>query len=475
METLATGHSLFQQARVVPVSMVPGDTDTVGYTEVRRALSRGELPPKEAVRIEELLNYFPSDHVAPSVTSDDPFAVHVDVAGCPWNARHRLARIGISTRSIDQSSRPACNFVFLVPVSDSMRQPNKLPLLQWSLARLVDALEPRDRVAVVAFGETPGVVLPSTSCGEKSRIREAIDDLTVQSSGDARSSIALAYDLAARNVIDHGSNRVILATDVGTPIETANPDDAMRLIETSASSGVSLSCVGLCTDPAADKELAGVALKGRGRFAHVEAPGAAYQFLVEETGSTLATVARGLKVQVQLNADRVGAYRLIGFDRPSGLPGQFIDDSKDGRAVFAGHHLTALYELAPAEDLLLAAKAKAAGGARGGLRADPWLLSVRLDYRKPDTTIDRVSEHRAPDRGSDFAHASADMRVAAAVCEFGMLLRDTPSRGSLSYDAVLQIIAPLCDSGHDATGYHRAFVELVRKARAIAQKRASQS
>jgi Ca-activated chloride channel family protein len=472
--TIATADNPFLPARAFPVSMLPADSDTIGYAEVRRALARGELPPGESVRIEELLNYFPSHEVGRSGKTNEPFRVQFDVAGCPWNARNRLARIGIAAPSIDQANRPACNLVFLVAVSDSMRQPNKLPLLQWSLARLIEELEPRDRVAVVACGETPGVVLASTSCREKSKIREAIDDLRVEASGDARSSIAQAYDLARGNLIDGGRNRVVVATDVGTAIETVNPDEANGLIEERASSGISLSCLGLGSDPATDKELAGAALRGRGRFAHVDAPGAAYQFLLGEIGSTLAAIASDLRASIELNADRIGAYRLIGFDRSSGSPREeYIDDTKDARAVFAGHRLTALYELAPAEGLLVAAKP--VQGSKAVERIDPWLLSARLHFRIPNTAVDRVIEYRAPDRGTDFAHASADMRAAAAVSGFGMLLRGSPFKATLNYDGVLQMIAPLCDDGHDRASYYRDFAELVRKARAISQKAASRS
>ena len=323
------------------------DVDTASYSNVRRFLTQNMLPPPDAVRIEEFLNYFPYHDAPPPSSSEHPFAVHVEIAGCPWNARHRLARIGIAARPIDQSRRAASNLVLLIDVSGSMDQPNKLPLVQWGLQRLVDQLGENDRVAIVVYASASGLVLPSTSCIHKAEILSAIEQLRAEGSTNGGAGIQLAYDVATKNFIKNGTNRVILATDGDLNVGVTSDDDLVRLIEAKAKSGVFLSVLGFGTGNIKDGKLEKLADKGNGHYAYIDSPREAYKVLVEEMGANLITVAKDVKIQVDFNPDRVSAYRLIGYEDRA-LPNEaFLDDTKDAGEIGAGHHVTALYELVP--------------------------------------------------------------------------------------------------------------------------------
>ncbi len=290
------------------------DVDTASYSNVRRFLVQNSLPPKNAVRIEEMLNYFPYHDAPPSSASEEPFAVHVEVAGCPWNAQHRLARIGIAAKPIDQSNRPASNLVFLVDVSGSMNADNKLPLVQWGLQRLVEQLGENDRVALVVYAGAAGLVLPSTSCQNKAEILSAIEQLQSGGSTNGGAGIQLAYDVAVKNFIKNGTNRVIMATDGEFNVGLIPRPELIRLIEAKAKSGVFLSVLGFGMGNIKDATLEQIADKGNGHYAYIDAPREAYKVLVEEMGSTLVNVAKDVKIQVDFNPAKVAQFRLIGYE-----------------------------------------------------------------------------------------------------------------------------------------------------------------
>jgi Ca-activated chloride channel family protein len=290
------------------------DVDRASCVNVRRVLSQNVLPAKDEVRLEELINEVPCHDDLPSIESLDPLAVNVEIADCPWEHRHRLARIGIAARAIDQRGRSACNFVFLLDLSPSMQEPDRLPILQWSLNRLIDQLGSRDRMAIVGFGQNPGVVLSSTTCSEKPKIRAAVDDLKVEAPETGRSALALAYEIASRNLLSAGTNRVILATDSSARIGAMRERDLTALVVDKAASGVSLSVLGVGSGTFDDRTITNLAEKGRGHDAHVTSPIEAYRVLVEEMGLNLATIATDARVQVEFNGDRVSAYKLIGYD-----------------------------------------------------------------------------------------------------------------------------------------------------------------
>ncbi len=461
----AIAENPFHQATAEPLSTFSIDVDTAGYANVRRYLAQNMLPPSDAVRIEELLNYFPYDDAPPPAAGPDPFAVHVEVAGCPWNATHRLARIGIAARPIDQSRRPPSNLVFLIDVSGSMQQPNKLPLVQWSLQRLVEQLGENDQVAMVVYAGASGLVLPSTSCLHKAEILSAIEQLRAGGSTNGGAGIQLAYDVATRNFIKNGTNRVILATDGDFNVGVTDQTQLINLIGMKARSGVFLSVLGYGMGNIKDGPLEQLADKGNGHYAYIDSPREAYKVLVEEMGSTLVTVAKDVKIQVEFNPAKVGSYRLIGYENRIMAHRDFNDDTKDAGEVGAGHHVTALYELAPPGEGAKIDPLKYTRSSATGAASDE-SFTVKLRYKQPDGDKSRQFETGVTDAGRAFVDASDDLKFAAAVAGFGMLLRDSPHKGSLTYAGVLEIAQPV--STRDPGGYRREFLGGVQRAKELA-------
>ena len=335
----------FLRVRDEPLSTFSVDVDTASYANVRRFLDHGTLPPKDAVRIEEMLNYFPYDDPPP--TGDAPVAVHVEAAACPWSQGHRLARIGLTARPVGREGRPPSNLVFLIDVSGSMTDANKLPLLKSALRAMVGRLGENDRVAIVVYAGASGLVLPSTSCQEKAKIVAALDGLESGGSTNGGAGIQLAYDQAVANFLNGGTNRVILATDGDFNVGIASQGELVRMIEAKAKSGVFLTVLGVGMGNLKDATLEQLADKGNGHYAYIDSLREARKVLVEELGSTLVTVAKDVKVQVEFNPAKVGAYRLIGYENRLLRAQDFNDDTKDAGEVGAGHHVTALYELVP--------------------------------------------------------------------------------------------------------------------------------
>jgi Ca-activated chloride channel family protein len=430
------------------------DVDTAGYAHVRRFLAQNLLPPKDAVRIEELLNYLPYDDAPPPASSPDPFAVHVEVAACPWDARHRLARVGIAAKPIDQSRRPPSNLVFLIDVSGSMDE--ELPMIQWGLSQLVEQLNENDKVSIVVYASASGLVLPPKSCLHKAEILSTIEQLRAGGSTNGGAGIQLAYQMAAQNFIKNGTNRVIWATDGDFNVGVTGPDELVKLIQEKAKSGVFLTVLGCGTGNIKDGPLEQVADKGNGHYAYIDSPREAYRVLVEQMGSTLVTVAKDVKIQVDFNRASVSQFRLIGYENRVMAHQDFANDAKDAGDIGAGHHVTALYEIA---------RAPIAGNPGGGTR----LMTVKLRYKKPNEDVSHLLEFPGLDKGMDIGHASDDLKLAAAVAGFGMLLRDSPYKGTLTYAGVLEISLPTLS--RDRAGYRKEFVELVRTAQALVAQR----
>ena len=450
-----------------PLSTFSIDVDTASYANVRRFLTQNTLPPKDAVRIEEMLNYFTYHDAPPEKSSEHLFAVHVEVAGCPWNAQHRLARIGIAARPIDQSQRPASNLVFLVDVSGSMQQPNKLPLVQWSLQRLVEQLGENDQVAIVVYAGASGLVLPSTSCLNKAEIMSAIDQHRAGGSTNGGAGIQLAYEIATQHFIKNATNRVILATDGDFNVGVSSQAELIRLIEAKAKSGVFLSVLGYGMGNIKDSNLEQIADKGNGHYAYIDSPREAYKVLVEEMGSTLVTVAKDVKIQVEFNPAKVGAFRLIGYENRIMAHRDFNDDTKDAGEIGAGHHVTALYELVPpGQEGALAGvdPLKYRKPAASGTPSNE-SFTVKLRYKRPDSDTSRLLEYGVVDEGRTFANASDDLKFASAVAGFGMLLRDSADKGSFTYPGVLEIAQSTLSA--DQSGYRREFVAAVRQAKVL--------
>jgi Ca-activated chloride channel family protein len=458
----------FVRVASAPLSTFSIDVDTASYANVRRFLTHGTRPPKDAVRIEELLNYFPYDDPPP--TGDEPFAVRVETASCPWNADHRLARIGLTGRKIANDKRPASNLVFLLDVSGSMDMPNKLPLLKASLQKLVKNLGENDRVAIVVYAGASGLVLPSTTCDRKADVIAALEQLRAGGSTNGGAGIQLAYDEAVSHFIEGGTNRVILATDGDFNVGTTSQGELVHLIESKAKSNVFLTVLGFGMGNLKDGTLEKLADKGNGHYAYIDSPREAKKVFIEEMGATLVTIAKDVKIQVEFNPAKVGSYRLIGYENRLLRDQDFNDDTKDAGEIGAGHHVTALYELVPpgkdrnvpgVDPLEFQKPAAPAGEAREET------LIVKLRYKPPTGDTSKLIKFGVMDDGASETQASDDLRFASAVAGFGMLLRDSPHRGTLNYPAVLDLATSAL--GLDPNGYRHEFVELVKKAEAISK------
>jgi Ca-activated chloride channel family protein len=451
-----------------PLSTFSIDVDTASYANVRRFLEHGMKPPKDAVRIEELLNYFTYNDPPPA--GDDPFSVNLEIARCPWNPDHRLARIGLLGKPVENDDRPPSNLVFLVDVSGSMQRPNKLPLLKASLQKLVEQLGENDRVAIVVYAGASGLVLPSTSCLNKSEVLSALEQLQGGGSTNGGAGIQLAYDIAMANFIPKATNRVILATDGDFNVGVTDRGELTRLIEAKAKSGVFLNVLGFGMGNLKDGTLEKLADKGNGQYAYIDTPREAHKVFVEEVGATLVTIAKDVKIQVEFNPAKVGAYRLIGYENRKLANRDFNDDAKDAGEIGAGHHVTALYELVPTGHEESAPGVDPLEFSRPSVPAEAESrdesLIVKLRYKEPDGDTSKLLRRGVVDDGRDVSRASADFKFAAAVAGFGMLLRDSPYKGNLTYEAIEELGSAPGTS--DPSGYRREFLDLIRKARALA-------
>ncbi len=461
----------FLDVTQTPLSTFSIDVDTGSYANVRRFLRAGQLPPAGAVRIEEMLNYFEYDY--PPAPEGKPFSVSVDVVEAPWNAKHQLARIGLKGREIDPANRPPCNLVFLLDVSGSMNQPNKLPLVKQAMKILLEQLGAKDRVAIVTYAGASGLALPSTPADRKRDIREAIDELRPGGSTNGAAGIQLAYDIAKANLIPGGANRVILATDGDFNIGVTSRDELLRLIEEKAKSNVFLTVLGFGMGNLKDATLEQLADRGNGTYGYIDDEREAKRLFARHATGSLVTIAKDVKIQVEFNPARVGAYRLIGYENRALRAEDFNDDKKDAGEIGSGHTVTALYELVPpgeAVDLptVDALKYQQAAKPAPAAKSDE-IMTVKLRYKKPDgDTSDKIEIPVRGDPGA-IASAGADLKFASAVAEFGMLLRHSPHKGSADWKGVLERAA--AGRGADGHGDRAEFIDLVRTAEKLSDQR----
>lgn len=450
-----------------PLSTFSIDVDTASYSNVRRMLNQGQLPPPNAVRIEELINYFSYDYAQPIGSS--PVGAVLETAAAPWNPQHRLVRIGIKARDIQANRRPQSNLVFLLDVSGSMQPAERLPLLKDGLRMLVEQLTANDRVTIVTYAGTTGVALQPTRGDQKDTILSLINSLQAGGSTNGGSGIQLAYEQAAANFIAGGANRVILATDGDFNVGITDRNALLRLIEEKAKTGVFLSVLGVGMGNYKDATLEMLADKGNGHFAYIDTLNEARKVLVDEMSGTLVTVAKDVKVQVEFNPAVVDAYRLIGYENRALRNEDFNNDLKDAGDMGAGHAVTVLYEVVPR------------GVAIGGPGVDPLkyqqpvapppanasneTMNVKIRYKEPTATDSKLLVFPLVDREQTLAQSSVDFRFAAAVASFGMILRDSPYKGTSSFDSVIGLAE---DSlGSDRYGYRREFLQLVQRARQL--------
>jgi len=457
----------FFLATQTPLSTFSIDVDTASYSNVRRFLNDGQLPPAGAVRTEELVNYFPYDYAGPE--GDTPFAVHAEALGCPWEPRHRLVRIGLKGREIAAEDRRASNLVFLLDVSGSMNSPNKLPLLQKALGMLVQNLDQRDRVAIVVYAGASGLVLPSTSCESEEAIVQAIEQLSAGGSTNGGAGIELAYKVAAENFIDGGINRVILATDGDFNVGTTDQGSLVRMIEEKASNDIFLTVLGFGMGNYQDSTLEKLADKGNGNYAYIDTALEARKVLVEQMGATLETIAKDVKIQIEFNPLKVAGYRLLGYENRMLAAQDFNDDKKDAGEIGAGHTVTALYEIVPVGvDIEVpgtqALRYQTERQPSNAAFTDE-LLHLKLRWKAPTSDTSNLATIPVRDGGKNFFEASEDTRFAAAVAAFSLVLRDSKYSGKISLADVRTWAIE--SSGKDAGGYREQFIQLVDKAREL--------
>jgi Ca-activated chloride channel homolog len=461
----------FLRAIQNPLSTFSIDVDTAAYANLRRFLSSGALPPKDSVRIEEMVNYFAYSYSPPK--NSDPFSAQVEIASAPWKPEHRLVKVGLKGREIAQDKRPPSNLVFLIDVSGSMQPPNKLPLIKRGLPLLVEKLTENDRVAIVVYAGASGLVLPSTTCDHKAKILAALENLEAGGSTNGGSGIQLAYDTAIANFIKGGTNRVILATDGDFNVGVTNQGELTRLIEEKAKSGVFLSVLGFGMGNYKDSTLEKLADKGNGNYAYIDSLQEARKVLVEEMGGTLITIAKDVKIQVEFNPALVGAYRLIGYENRILRAEDFNDDTKDAGEIGAGHTVTALYEVVPTgkEGELPGVDAlkyqKPVATTRESKSGES--LTLKLRYKEPDGMTSKLTQVPVSDHGTSWAQASRDFKFASAVAALGMILRDSPYKGNSTLGSVLELAE--AGKGEDKQGYRAEFIELVRTARGFVEGR----
>jgi Ca-activated chloride channel family protein len=487
------------------VSTFSIDVDTASYANVRQFLmGMNTLPPPDAVRIEELINYFDYDYAGPPADATDdpdtqssgddqpatggdgiaaaPFAAHVEVAGCPWKAEHRLVRIGIKGREMDRNKRPRSNLVFLVDVSGSMNEPNKLPLVVYGLEQLTRELGENDRVAIVVYASSEGLVLPSTSGSEQQVILAALGQLQAGGSTAGGAGIQLAYQIAEDNFLKGGTNRVVLCTDGDFNVGVTSTAELERLCEQKAKdTGVFLSVLGFGRGNLNDAMMEAIADQGNGNYHYVDNRTEARRVLVEEMTGTLVTIAKDVKIQVEFNPRQVAGYRLIGYENRMLRTEDFNDDTKDAGEIGAGHTVTALYEIVPAGqnvdvppvDKLKYQPTAVSTAATGDSKPDgnesgntaTELLTLKMRYKQPDGDTSRKLDWAVSDNGKTFRAASGDFQFAAAVAGFGLLLRDSQHKGNLTFAAVLELAQS--GIGKDEHGYRAEFLEIVRRAQAL--------
>jgi Ca-activated chloride channel family protein len=460
----------FQSPLRQPLSTFSIDVDEASYSNVRRYIENGSMPPPGAVRIEEMINYFDYNYLKQE--GDHPFAINTEMAPCPWNPKHQLIHIGLQGKEIPIENLPPTNFVFLVDVSGSMDEPNKLPLVQASLKLLSDQLRQNDKVAIVVYAGSAGVVMQSTNGTNKTRIREAINNLEAGGSTAGGEGIVLAYKIAKENFIKEGNNRVILCTDGDFNVGVSSDDELVRLIENERKSGVFLSVLGYGMGNYKDNKMQQLADKGNGNHSYIDNINEAKKVLVNEFGSTLFTIAKDVKIQVEFNPSKVQAYRLIGYENRMMEAEDFNDDTKDAGELGSGHTVTALYEVIPAgikdEFTRTVDSLKYQSAIKHVSGNTREVMTIKLRYKQPEGNQSRLISHAVNDNQTSLQASSDNFRFSAAVAEFGLLLRDSKFRQGSSYDQVVSLARSA--KGKDANGYRAEFIRLVSSVSSIAKK-----
>jgi len=462
----------FQDAKSNGISTFSIDVDAASYANIRRFLNANQLPPRDAVRIEEMINYFDYQYDAPR-SGRHPFEVNTEIAPCPWNPNNRLMTIGIQGEKIDVGQLPASNLVFLIDVSGSMSSENKLPLVKQSLSMLTDQLRPNDRVAIVVYAGAAGLVLESTSGADKPKIKAALEALASGGSTAGGAGIKLAYETARKNLIANGNNRVILCSDGDFNVGQSSEDELVKLIENERKSGVYLTILGYGMGNYQDGKMQSLADKGNGNHAYIDQLSEAKKVLMQEFGGTLFAIAKDVKLQLHFNPAQVAGYRLIGYENRMLATEDFHDDNKDAGELGAGHRVTAIYEIVPVgqtlppltkADSALVVVAKPDTSVTVGNND---LMVLQLRYKKPKgEQPSQLMEYRLNAAALDRKAESENFLLASSIAEFGLLLRDSKYKGSANYEQAISRAKEAAKN--DPNGYRKELVQLMEKAQAIA-------
>ena len=466
----------FKDSQKNPLSTFSIDVDKASYSNVRRFINQGQLPPADAVRVEEMINYFSYNYPQPK--ENKPFSINTEYTECPWNSKHSLIHIGLQGKEIKMDNLPANNLTFLLDVSGSMNSEDKLPLLKSGLRLLVEQMRPQDNVSIVVYAGAAGVVLPSTPGNQKEKIYEALERLQAGGSTAGGEGILLAYKTAKENFIEHGNNRVILATDGDFNVGVSSDGELTRLIEKKREEGVFLTVLGFGTGNYKDSKMEQLADKGNGNYAYIDNILEAKKVLVKEMGGTLLTIAKDVKLQIEFNPAKVKAYRLVGYENRLLANEDFNDDKKDAGELGSGHTVTAIYEIIPA------------GSDEQVGKVDPLkyqttppyaksenttteVMTIKFRYKEPKESTSKLLTHIVTDNRESFASASENCKFACSVAEFGMLLRDSKFKGNSNFKNIIALAKQ--SKGKDDDGYRAEFIKLVETSELLVDKTASLS
>ena len=458
----------FKNALENPLSTFSADVDAASYSNMRRFIQGGQLPPKDAVRIEEMINYFGYDYPEPK--GDDPVSITTEMSEAPWNKNHRLVKIGLKAKSIKTDNLPASNLVFLIDVSGSMAGPNRIELVKTSLKLLTDQLRVNDKVAIVVYAGAAGLVLSSTAGNQKNKIKEALNNLEAGGSTAGGAGIKLAYEIAKKNFIDGGNNRVILATDGDFNVGVSSDGEMQRLIEEQRKSGVFLSVLGYGMGNYKDSKMEILANKGNGNYAYIDNLSEAKKVLINEFGSTLYTVAKDVKLQVEFNPAKVAAYRLIGYENRLLNTEDFKNDQKDAGEMGSGHTVTALYEiiLKGTKSDFVKKRDDLKYVTNGITHVSNEILTVKMRFKEILENKSKELSVSLTDKLISIENASLDFKFAAAVAEFGLLIRDSEFKQQAGFDNLIGLAR--AGKGKDNFGYRAEFISIAENAKLLSKK-----
>jgi Ca-activated chloride channel family protein len=451
----------FTEVNLNPLSTFSIDVDAASYSNIRRYINSGSLPPVDAVRIEEMINYFTYDYPQPE--GNVPFSIHTELAKCPWNNDNYLLHVGLQGKKIDSRELPASNLVFLIDVSGSMQDANKLPLLKSSFILLTEQLRPQDRIAIVVYAGNSGMVLPSTPGSNKQKIKEALENLQAGGSTAGGEGIKLAYKIAEENFMDQGNNRIILATDGDFNVGASSNAEMERLIEKEREKGIFISVLGFGMGNYKDDKMEIIADKGNGNYSYIDNLQEAKKVLVSEFGGTLFTIAKDVKFQLEFNPAQVAKYRLIGYENRLLNEEDFEDDKKDAGEMGAGHSVTALYEIVPVKDLKTDRKLKYQNqNLTEAATQSNDLVTLKLRYKEPDGFQSKLIDKVVLNQPIALNELSGDFRFSASVAEFGMLLRDSEFKGTATFESAIELAKRA--KGSDDEGYRCEMIRLIQTA-----------